>query len=257
MGRQPRQRSEFGVYHVIIRGNGKQILFESDADRSFFLTRLQKAFTESNISLLAWCLMGNHVHLLLDDPTASLSNAMHSLGTTYARYFNEKTGHVGSVFQGRFTSIPISSDRQLLQAVRYIHENPAKAGMGTVEAYQWSSFQEYLHGARYISDAMVLDLIGGRECFAAFSLDESIGPYYARMGKRIPDEEAREAAVYVLDGIEPSVLMTLSKSERDQSIRKLRDAGLSVRQIERLTGIGRYVITQASSGKSQASNLPK
>ena len=162
MARVARQRSETGFYHVIVRGNGRQLLFEDDADRTYFLHLLESKTGEHGIQIIAWCLMDNHVHLLLEDVRGEISRAMHGLATAYARHFNEKAGRVGSVFQDRFASVPIETERQLIQAMRYIHENPVKAGVADPKGYRWSSYREYLQGARYINDAVILDIVGGR-----------------------------------------------------------------------------------------------
>ena len=128
MPRRARRSSESGYYHVMLRGNGRQVIFEDDLDRREFLRELSETMAQSGVSIVAWCLMSNHVHLLLADEQGSLSTAVHHLATRYARHFNRRTGHVGSVFDGRFKSVPVESDVQLLAAVRYIHENPVRAG---------------------------------------------------------------------------------------------------------------------------------
>ena len=104
MARQPRQRSQSGFYHVMVRGNGRQVIFSNDTDRRAFLHMLRTCLGDNGIELIAWCLMDNHAHLLVSDRDAELTAMMHALETRYARYFNETTGHVGSVFQGRFKS---------------------------------------------------------------------------------------------------------------------------------------------------------
>ena len=247
MPRVSRQQSESGFYHVILRGNGKQLLFEDDADRLHFLELLSEKTTSDGIAVIAWCLMSNHVHLLLDDPDNLLSHAMHALCTAYARAFNEKSGHAGAVFQGRFTSIPIASDRQLLQAVRYIHENPAKAGVASVGDYRWSSYGDYLRESGIADTSRVLSMVGGHEGFLGFCADGRFGAYYPRASKRVPDEDAVQAAVFALDGMEPGHVKELPKGRRDDTLRVLRAAGITVKQIERLTGIGHNTISRVTT----------
>lgn len=247
MPRSPRQYSESGFYHVILRGNGKQIIFERDADYRFFLHLLREKAAAEDVKVIAWCLMSNHVHLLLEDATGSLSHFMHALSTAYARHFNDATGHVGAVFQGRFTSVPITSDAQLLQAVRYIHENPAKAGAGSVDSYPWSSYRAYRDGAGIADTALVLDMVGGREGFLRLCEDERFGSYYVKATKRVPDEEAREVARSVLGTVDPSALKQMPRGQRDDALRALRAAGITVKQLERLTGIGHSTISRATA----------
>lgn len=248
MPRPPRQYSESGFYHVVLRGNGKQIIFEDDSDRQMFLKLLMEKKAADSVRIIAWCLMSNHIHLLIDDPEGSLSHFMHAISTAYARYFNEKTGHVGAVFQGRFTSVPITSDDQLLQAVRYIHENPAKAGAGSVDAYRWSSYGEYLGRAGITDTETVFDVVGGTRGFLHFCDDGRFGTYYLRSTKRVPDEDALEAARCTLGGREPAELKEMAKGQRDASLRLLRAAGITVKQMERLTGIGHNTISRVTKG---------
>ena len=130
MPRTSRKRSETGFYHVTLRGNGKQNLFETDEDRAAFMEAARSSFKRCEISLIAWCLMDNHVHLIIDDPTNRMSEALQRVSSTYAMYFNRTFGHTGHVFEGRYGSVPILDDEQLLAAVKYVHNNPLK-GMGS------------------------------------------------------------------------------------------------------------------------------
>lgn len=248
MPRTARQHSESGYYHVVLRGNGKQLIFEDDSDRQVFLKLLKRKTAADGVKIIAWCLMSNHVHMLIDDPNHSLSHVMHAISTAYARYFNDKSGHVGAVFQGRFTSVPITSDGQLLKAVRYIHENPAKAGFSSVDAYRWSSYGEYLGRQGVADTGTVLDMVGGVDGFLRFCEDGRYGPHRYRITKRVPDEDALEAVRCVLEGVEPAELKKMPREQRDAALRSLRAAGITVKQLERLTGIGHNTISRATKG---------
>lgn len=246
MPRQQRQYAESGFYHVVVRGSGRQLLFEDDEDRKYFLNLLKSKTVDCGIAIIAWCLMSNHVHLLLEDTRNELSRIMHRLATAYAIHFNRKAGHVGPVFQDRFTSVPIQDDRQLLQAVRYIHENPGKAGIGSPDKYPWSSYNEYMSEGHVASTALILDMVGGREGFKKLGADERLGSYYLKNGRKIPDEEALEAARSVLKERNPARVKELPRLERDAELRALRSVGLTVKQVERLTGIGANTIKRAT-----------
>ena len=142
MSRKPRQKSQTGLYHITMRGNGKQLLFEDDEDRRRILSLIRSSIARFNIRLIAWCLMGNHVHLVLSDPDDNMSEAMHLVMSCYATWYNRRHGHVGHVFQDRFSSASISSEEYLLDAIRYVHFNPQKAGICPYDAYRWSSHLE-------------------------------------------------------------------------------------------------------------------
>ena len=246
MPRAPRHLSKSGYYHVTARGGGRQALFEDDDDRRAFLETLDRQFEKHEVLLLAWCLMDNHVHLLIEDVAGNLSKAMHGLITCHAQRYNRRTGHVGHVFQDRFGSEAIEDDAYLLEVVRYIHDNPERAGICSRDEYPWSSYREYLGQPGYASTALVLGMLGGTEGFVEFSEGRG-SPFRHMRRRRIPDERASDVARQALEGVEPGSIKALPREERDKMMRVLRAAGLSVRQIERLTGVGRWSITRATT----------
>lgn len=252
MANAPRKRAESGVYHVVVRGNGRQIIFYDDADRRTFLTMLARRMDENGVAVWAWCLMDNHVHLLVEDPENGLSHAMQALLTGYARYFNAKTGHVGHVFQQRFFSEPIESERYLVAAVRYIHINPEKDGIEAASAYRWSSYAEYAGGPlpigrKLCATGSVLDVLGGPEGFTELCQCSELYEPGFEGALRLTDAEARQRAEKIArtKGLaDASQVKELPRAERDTVIRQLRGNGISIKQIERLTGIGRGAIAR-------------
>ena len=245
MPRAARRLSESGFYHVVLYANGRQNLFEDDADRRAFLGFLAGVSDRSGIRVLAWCLMSNHVHLLLEDPEGGLAEAMRSLETSYAQRFNSLGGHVGHVFKGRYYSNPIESESYLLEAMRYIHNNPAKAGICAAEDYAWSSYHEYVGASEYADTELLLEMLGGVEGFIAFSSSEERVRYRPSARPRVAESAVGEVARGVLGQLPASELKGVGKASRNVLLCELWDAGLSVRQIERLTGIGRGVIDRA------------
>ena len=240
--------AESGFYHVRLRGNGRQTLFESDADRLVFLDLIRSHLIGRGIEVIAWCLMGDHIHLVLRDEGEQLSNGMHGLASAYARHFNRSSGHVGHVFQGRYGSSPIETDAYLLEAVRYVHNNPAKAGICAARDYPWSSYREYSGDGGYgiASTRLVLDMIGDAEQFERFSDHYDDEHYRPRFSARMSDEEAMEIARAELGGTDPSQLKSLPVERRDALLRTLRERGISPTQLERLSGIGRKTIARVT-----------
>lgn len=145
MGRQAREISSTGYYHVIMRGNNKGMIFNSETNKKDFLIMLKEQEDNDLIEVVAWCIMDNHVHLIVKADIDNLSSAMKCINVRYAMRYNYKNQSVGHVFQGRFKSQPIDTDSYLLLAVRYVHQNPLKAGMTSELAeYRWSSYGEFL-----------------------------------------------------------------------------------------------------------------
>src|SRR4030042_5793823 len=124
-------RIEFpgAVYHVTSRGNARQTIFIDDEDRGGFLDLLSIVVERFNWICHAYCLMGNHYHLLIETPDGNLSKGMRELNGIYTQHFNRRHGRVGHVFQGRFKAILVEKDSYLLELCRYIVLNPVRAGI--------------------------------------------------------------------------------------------------------------------------------
>lgn len=144
-------RTVTGFYHVCARGTGKQLIFEGDEDRWEFLELMRECCRKAGVTVIAWCLMGNHVRLVLADYEDAMSAAMHRLLLTYARRFNKRTGRTGHLFQNRFDRRSLDTDWQVMEAIRSVHADSQEAGISLIERYPWSSFAEHLRA--YDGDA--------------------------------------------------------------------------------------------------------
>ena len=127
----------------MLRGANKQEIFHDDED-SWFLHTLVRYKKEIELSVFGWCLMGNHVHMLLKEGKESISDTMRRIGVSYVLFYNDKYLTSGHLFEGRFRSEPVNSEAYLKTVVRYIHQNPVKAGLvNRVEEWKWSSCRGY------------------------------------------------------------------------------------------------------------------
>lgn len=142
MSRTARLLLENVCYHVISRGNQRQCIFNKDEDFMRYLDILKKCKKRFKVSLYAYCLMNNHVHLVLEvDPPATLSKAMQTINQSYARYYNYVYKKSGHLWQGRFKSFIINKDRYLFDCINYIESNPVRAKIVISPLfYQWSSY---------------------------------------------------------------------------------------------------------------------
>jgi putative transposase len=140
MPRQPRSESEAGVYHVYARGNRKQSIFFDDRDRRRYLALLASVVGRTGWLCLSYCLMGNHLHLLVETRQPNLGAGMHRLQGGYAQYFNRRHDVSGRLFQSRFDAVPIESDHQLWLTAAYIARNPVTARLcAKASDWLWSS----------------------------------------------------------------------------------------------------------------------
>jgi REP element-mobilizing transposase RayT len=130
-----------GTYHAVARGINRAALFRDDADHAQFLRILARVVDRMGWALLAYCLMGNHYHLLLRTPEANVARGMQQLNSSYAQALNTRYKRSGPVFQGRFHGALIERDSHVLEVIRYIALNPVRAGLVRFpENWRWSSY---------------------------------------------------------------------------------------------------------------------
>jgi hypothetical protein len=190
--------------------------------------------------------MENHVHLLLRDSKDQLDLIMKKIAGSYAYYFNQKYDRSGHLFQDRYGSEAVEDDAYLMTVVRYIHMNPEKAGIAKAGEYRWSSYDAYQRPRVEVDNAWALELIGGPERFEQFmenAAEENCLDIRERVAIR--DEAARERICSHYKVASGTQLQQWDKKKRDAVLRELKDMGMSVRQMERLTGINRGVVLKA------------
>jgi len=152
MPRTQRAKAEFTTYHIIQRGNERKNIFHSDADKFRFLEIMAKTREKYNFLIYCYCLMNNHIHLLVNDNGNDISKLMKSINVSYVSYFNRVYERCGHLFQDRFRSEIVDNDPYLLQVSRYIHNNPVKAGIvARPGEYRWSSYNAYVGKATSIN----------------------------------------------------------------------------------------------------------
>ena len=160
MPRKGREASSTGIYHVMLRGINRQDIFEDAEDYWMFvriLASVQERLEDDLVTpvsachIYAYCLMPNHVHLLVCEKQWSVGQAVKSIAASYVFYYNRKYGRVGHLFQDRFKSEPCNDSGYFLTLFRYIHQNPVKAGLvERAEDYEYSSWpNDYLRQAAH------------------------------------------------------------------------------------------------------------
>ena len=211
--------------------------------------------------------MGNHVHLLVKEGQDGLSEAIKRIATSYARYFNARYDRTGYLFQSRFKSELIQNDSYLPAAVRYILNNPVVIGEAIT---YWTSFYDYTEGFavkdRLTDTGFVLEMFSPEPKEAAEMLAEFVAkdsdslPVFLdeSKSKHIRDEHAIELIKNAGQVSSCSALAYLEKEDRDRVLVTLKERGLSVRQISRLTSINRSIVLQAGKPErmtKQAGNI--
>ena len=162
-------RIEFpgAVYHVTSRGNAKQAIFVDDRDRGRFLDVLSTVVNRFNWHCHAYCLMGNHYHLVIETLDANLSKGMRELNGVYTQGFNQRYKRVGHLLQGRYKAILVEKDNYLLSLCRYVVLNPVAVGLiRRPEQWRWSSYGAAIGLVKrpsFLTIDWVLSQFGGRK----------------------------------------------------------------------------------------------
>jgi putative transposase len=251
MPRQARKKSKSGIYHIMLRGINRQVLFEEEEDRAKLLSTLREYKIKSGYRILGYCLMDNHIHLVIQEGKEPIASTMKRIGVSYVFWYNWKNKRSGHLFQDRYKSESIEDDQTLLSVLRYIHQNPIKAGMiENVSEFKWSSYNEYVGMPRIVDTELVLGMFSGNEQtakvrFAEYTAESCEGKASIEADKRLTDDEARERIQRIVDKTYAEV-QQLGKEKRDEILRRIKDIeGLSIRQIARITGFTVNVVARA------------
>lgn len=259
MSRTARQIATSGIYHIMLRGINRQDIFTDDTDRQRFLQLLEQLPQDytplgerlpDTCTLYAYCLMSNHVHLLYRQGTEEVDQSMKRLEVSYAQYFNKKYGRTGYFFQDRFKSEPCEDFSYFLTLLRYIHQNPIKAGITHfAEEYPWSSWHEYIGNEQpYICNTYVplkrlqqsgltlQDLIEmvneplPDDC-GCLEMDETDIP------QRLSDEQARDLLEQICDCRDSAQFQHLPIDRQRTIVAQAATQGAAINQLARITGL--------------------
>lgn len=258
MPRTARKQSPTSIYHLMVRGINRDRIFEADEDKDHYLKILKEAKTKSDFELYSYILMDNHLHLLVRENTDSIGTIMKRIGIRYASWYNKRHERVGHLFQDRFKSEAIEDDKQFLTVLRYILQNPVKAGICKKPAdYPWGSYQDYITGAGITDTAVVLEML-------SISKSRRIKEFaeFCELETNEQCLDIAEQPAYYSDNV---LLSLIDKEFRlygkgtehcqgkeiEEIIRFLRKQhGVSLRQIARITGqkLGRVFKIAANDG---------
>ena len=252
MPRQARKLSRTNIYHVMLRGINRQTIFEDNEDMNYFLSEVKRCKDISDFRLYAFCLMANHVHLLLETNQEPLDMIFRRLGSRYAGWYNRKYGRVGHLFQDRYRSENVETEQYFMTVLRYILQNPMKAGMEKQPgSYRWSSYLAYEKGIGLITDTQyAVNMAGERETLVQFlreaNDDQVMDDSSPEM--RLSDEQAQDIMKQISQCATIAEFQKLEDPLQKECIKRLSDEGISVRQISRITGKCRKTISRIISG---------
>ncbi len=263
MPRKPRTLSSTGIYHITIRSVNQQLIFEEDADYLKFLLTLSDCKKKYDVDLYAYCLMDNHIHLLINSTPAVLSSFFQSLGARFVLWYNQKYKRSGHLFQERFYSSSIEDEEYFLATLVYIHNNPVEAGICRLPSeYHWSSYNAY-YGAtnKLVNTQFPCDMIGSREqlqhFFASYAPQERIEKELSK-SESYPNVSLKWSDIDVLNlfksytGLASTFeIPNMQKKRRNESIYYLYSHRIHQKQIARVLGISIATVQRVCSAYSE------
>lgn len=247
MPRAVRKKSSTGIYHVLARGINQQRIFEEEADFAAYLEVLARVKREAPFTLFAYCLMSNHVHLLVREQSVSVSQVLQRIGVSYAYRFNRKYDRSGHLFQDRFKSEPVEDDRYFATVVRYIHRNPVKAGIcERPDQYLWSSCRRLGCADSLVDESDLFDIVPRAEIAPLLgAMEGDFEPFRpASRGRRprMSDDEAMDLLKDASGIASSGAFQRLPQDEQRRAASALLERGASIRQVARVTGLSKGIV---------------
>lgn len=250
MPRTPRMYSHSKVYHIILKGIDDQDIFYDNRDREFFLKQISITKLEFNYIVYAYCLMNNHVHMVIKSQDVFLSKCIQSLLIRYVYYFNKKYKRKGPLVQNRFNSKQVENLQYFIDVCRYVHRNPENAGIELTQNYQWSSYSEYIGRKNIVEKNILLhyynnDINKFIEDTIKTVGEKEIEDYieYEIIGK-LNDEQLMETIMNKFKIVDisdvPNFFKNKGGEELEKCIREIKNIpGVNKNQVARVTRLGR------------------
>ena len=230
--------------HIIVQGINKEYIFNSDELKKAYKTILEKNLKDTNIFILAYCIMDNHTHILVySDEIKEVAKLMQKTNTSYAKLYNKEKNRVGYVFRDRYYSQPIMTEQQLWSCIAYIHNNPIVAKMVNKPFdYRYSSYSEYVEKKGIIGEESIKLAFGSRnnyiEIFRGIHNDDNLGDI---MEVKDPLKNSEEVIQnYLKKNNKTLEEITRNHEKICELVMNLREeSGLSLRTLSKILGINK------------------
>ena len=227
----------------MLRGINRQQIFEDEADRERLMETLQRYRDECGYTVYAYCLMGNHFHILLKEGVEALDSVFKRIAGSYVYWYNWKYCRTGHLFQDRFKSEPVEDDSYFLTVLRYIHQNPVKARLcRSVESYPYSSISEYYSKPELVDTSFAFSMLPLQEFVDYHNQYSDDQCLEIEEHIRLTDDEAKRIISKISKCKSAAAFQELEIPKRNLCIKKLHNNGLSIRQISRLTGVPKKIV---------------
>lgn len=229
----------------MLRGINQQQIFEDREDFEKFLQILKDCKAVSEYKLFAYCLMSNHIHLLVEEGKEPIEQVMKRLATRFVYWYNIKYQRVGHLFQDRFKSEPVEDDSYFMTVIRYIHQNPVKAGLcENLSDYKYSSYSDFFNKFALIDKDFVLGIIP-IDLFERFNSESTNDKCLEIEDKpiiRVTDEQAQKIIYKYSKCKSVADFQKMENTLKEKYIKKFHEKGVSIRQIARLCGVSKGIV---------------
>jgi len=250
MARQARERSSTGIYHIMLRGIDGRNIFLDDEDKTVFIEKMLRIKEKVNFKLYAYCLMDNHIHLLIEE-REEIGKSIKRITVGYVQWHNNKYGRTGHLFLNRYKSEVVETESYLITVVRYIHQNPVKAKIvDQAGNYLWSSYNQYIKDYKkektYIDAELIRGYYANQVDYERYmnetNNDECLD---SKPKKKYTDEELR-SRIKKEFGLSAKEMANLTAEEKNNMIKNIYiNMAISIRQLGRVLGLGKNIIEKA------------
>ena len=260
MPRHARILNEKNVYHVMLRGNNRGKIFIDNEDKQRIIETIRLKKKDREFFIYAYCVLDNHIHLVIREGEDSLSRIVKRIATSYAYYFNKKYNRMGHVFQDRFRSENIEDDKYLLCAIRYVHRNPVKAGLGSIDKYPWSSYKEFMDKKTDLVESNEIfgiisnNIVDGLKEFAQFHQESCNDTFLELVDEK--EVDATNVQQLIAEFLQknkieiPQLKSAQNKKFREELINLIiKKSNLSLRRIAEELGLNREMVRKAALSK--------
>ena len=251
MARIAREKSETGIYHIMLRGIDKRDLFLDNEDRIKFIEKLLRAKEAAKFKLYGYCLMTNHIHMLIEDKE-DIGKSIKRITIGYVQWHNAKHERTGHLFQNRYNSEAVETEEYFLNVLRYIHQNPVKAKVvKRATDYAWSSYNKYIleynQQRTFLDVEQVKDYFTTKEKFESYMNEVNNDSFLEyKQVKNYTDASLKQL---IEKDISIEELVNLHTGIRNKIIMDIyQDSEASIRQIARVLGLGKGIIEKVVKG---------
>jgi len=249
MARSARIRSKSGIYHIMLRGINKQNIFEDNEDRYKFLEILGQFKEQDKYKVYSYCLMSNHVHIIIKEVEDSISVSIKRISSSYVLWFNKKYARTGHLFQERFKSEPIENESYFITVLRYIHRNPINAGMvENILKTKWTSHFNYINVEQFVDIDFGLDIFSSNrntaiDLYKKYMEEDDNDQCLDIVDKVMLNDEEIISYMKTLGVSSVAALQQIDTENRNKILKDIKGLKtVSLRQLSRITGISKSVL---------------